>query len=127
MLSANEKLVKSVVIQGGDPGDIVTDDGEEGKYKISIPLFYDFKIYPKAANGKSTPVSSIAVHDTRTIINMAGSTDKLILKMLKRNVDPTGETTPFFVAIAGTVFGTNEFHDYSAPPTVYYRIQTGIE
>jgi len=111
MLSENELLVKSVVIEGGDPEHIVTDDSEEGKYKISIPLLYDFQIFPKTSSGKSTPVSSIEVHDTRTIINMAGNTDKLILRMLKRYVDPTGVTTPPDPDESGDRFRGDRFND----------------
>lgn len=67
--------------RGSDPLEIILDDHESGKYKISLPLSCDLEFTSEMENGKGVPVSSIKICDTRTIVNVPPSAPRWRLRV----------------------------------------------
>ena len=68
MSSKNEIIVEADRIEGGVPVEIALDEIERNRYKIILPLSYDFRFFPVDQKGKVIPVSSVETNDIQTII-----------------------------------------------------------
>jgi hypothetical protein len=79
---------------GSDPLEIILDDLDTGKFKVTLPLSCDLQLSSVTENGKGIPVSSIKICDTRTIIKVPPSAPQWKLKVMNSPgpspTDPTG-------------------------------------
>lgn len=97
MSRKNENAAKSKKGEALELLEIIVDESQKNKYKITLPLSYDLELFPSDANGKSVPVSSIGIRGTHTTIKSNGSASQWRFKILKPAVpspcDPTGQTS----------------------------------
>ncbi len=79
---------------GSDPLEIILDDLDTGKFKVTLPLSCDLQLSSVTENGKGIPISSIEIRDTRTIIKVPPSAPQWKLKVMNSPgpspTDPTG-------------------------------------
>jgi hypothetical protein len=68
--------------QESDPLEIILDDLDTGKCKISLPLSCDLELSSVTENGKGMPISSVEICDTRTIIKVPPSAPHWRLKVM---------------------------------------------
>ena len=97
MSRKNESVAKSKKREALELLEIIVDESQKNRYKITLPLSCDFELYPSDANGKSVPVSSIEVRGTQTTIKSNGSASQWKFKVFRpaapSSWDPTGQTS----------------------------------